>query len=278
MATAHTELAKCLQDAAATYSRWLEKSSRNWKARQPRRSLEMPLLGWLGLELDQHARLSGKSISKRFAILRKALKRHSCIEHLSEADLDSIRLECEGFVGVGIAAFHHRVDNAVSAHGDMPVLAIAALKSRARIAYEMECLGRIYTGVEELRVKAGLADLDPLGAGESSATSEQVVRNAEADTHQDDAVSEERKLLIREFKTLAKKRYGIKVTDEMVASKAKPGHWNDRTMVSWWKRNDSGCKSIHDKLIRKVLKRDPASLWPELVKKVPANPTNRAKR
>ena len=70
----------------------------------------------------------------------------------------------------------------------------------------------------------------------------------------------ERQQLMKDFKAKARKQ-GIKVSDEMVAKKAKP-EWNDRTMVTWWKRNDKGCKPFQDRLIRAVLEKDPLSLWP----------------
>jgi hypothetical protein len=75
-----------------------------------------------------------------------------------------------------------------------------------------------------------------------------------------DTVAMERQQLMKDFKAKAREQ-GIKVNDKMVAKKAKP-EWNDRTMVTWWKRNDKGCKLFHDRLIRAVLQKDPLSLWP----------------
>jgi len=54
---------------------------------------------------------------------------------------------------------------------------------------------------------------------------------------------------------------GIRITDKMVAQAANPGRWNDRTMVVWWKRDDPKCKLPHDRKIRSVLDRDPATMW-----------------
>ncbi len=71
----------------------------------------------------------------------------------------------------------------------------------------------------------------------------------------------ERGAALLEFKQRGRAQ-GIKVTDEMVAKAAKPGRWNTRTMVTWWKRNDSRCKAAHDRLIRAVLAKDPKTLWP----------------
>ena len=75
-----------------------------------------------------------------------------------------------------------------------------------------------------------------------------------------DPESVERSELLTRFKSKGRKS-GIKVTDEMVAKEAK-STWNTRTMVTWWKRNDKNCKAPHDRLIRAVLARDPASIWP----------------
>jgi hypothetical protein len=134
------------------------------------------------------------------------------------------------------------------------------------IAAETELL----CSAEALQNSAGLLEVRPLAttttptsdaADEPSGTSDRVVR---------DEVAEERQLCMSKFKALARMKYGIKVTDRMVAAKAKSGKWNDRTMVSWWKRNDERCKPPHDQLIRKVLNGDPASIWP-------ANPTIPAK-
>jgi len=58
---------------------------------------------------------------------------------------------------------------------------------------------------------------------------------------------------------------GIRITDEMVAHAANP-KWNDRTMVTWWKRNDPRCKQPHDRKIRAVLASDPSSSWTPNVK------------
>jgi hypothetical protein len=76
----------------------------------------------------------------------------------------------------------------------------------------------------------------------------------------EDPVAVERQQLMKDFKAKARKQR-IKVTDEMVAKAAKPGKWNDRTMVTWWKRNDKRCEPLHDRLIRAVLAKDPRSLW-----------------
>jgi hypothetical protein len=75
-----------------------------------------------------------------------------------------------------------------------------------------------------------------------------------------DPIAEERSGILDAFKARARSQ-GIIVTDEMVAKAAKKT-WNDRTMVTWWKRNDPNCKLPHDRLIRAVLARDPALIWP----------------
>ena len=56
------------------------------------------------------------------------------------------------------------------------------------------------------------------------------------------------------------RRKGVKLTDKMLAKAAKET-WNDRTMVTWWKRNDPKCTPPHDRLIQSVLKKDPLSIW-----------------
>jgi len=71
----------------------------------------------------------------------------------------------------------------------------------------------------------------------------------------------ERQHLLLEFKGKAK-ALGVRVTDEMIAKTANPGKWNDRTMVTWWKRCDVRCGDAQDKKIRAVLAKDPAALWP----------------
>lgn len=79
-----------------------------------------------------------------------------------------------------------------------------------------------------------------------------------------DTVATERQELISEFKAKARTQ-NIKVTDAMVA-KAAYRTWNDRTMVTWWKRNAPRSQSYHDKAIRAVLAKDPASIWASNVK------------
>jgi hypothetical protein len=74
-------------------------------------------------------------------------------------------------------------------------------------------------------------------------------------------IGQERRALIDDFKAQGKQK-GIKITDTMVA-KAANSRWNDRTMVTWWKRNDARCKLAHDKRIRAVFQEDPSSLWPK---------------
>ncbi len=75
-----------------------------------------------------------------------------------------------------------------------------------------------------------------------------------------DQIPAQRVSLLTAFKAKGRLR-GIKITDKMIAMAAKPGKWNDRTMVAWWKRNDARCQPRHDKLIRAVLCRDPSTIW-----------------
>jgi hypothetical protein len=77
---------------------------------------------------------------------------------------------------------------------------------------------------------------------------------------QQDPIAAERTNLLNSFKRKGRSS-GLRITDEMVAKAAKDT-WNERTMVTWWKRNDKRCKPPHDRLIRAVLSRDPASIWP----------------
>jgi len=76
-----------------------------------------------------------------------------------------------------------------------------------------------------------------------------------------DTVAMDRAARLTAFKAKGRSQ-GIRITDEMVAKAAKPGSWNDRTMVTWWKACDPRCKLPHDKKIRAVLERDPSSIWP----------------
>ena len=74
-----------------------------------------------------------------------------------------------------------------------------------------------------------------------------------------DAVAAERDGRLKNYKLRARKQ-SIRITDKMVAHAANP-NWNDRTMITWWKRNDTRCKPPHDRLIRAVLQKDPSSIW-----------------
>jgi hypothetical protein len=76
-----------------------------------------------------------------------------------------------------------------------------------------------------------------------------------------DPVAEERQSLLKAFKATGKKQ-GIPITDKMVAKAAK-SEWNDRTMVTWWKRNDPKCRPLQDRLIRTVLRKNPSAIWPK---------------
>lgn len=74
--------------------------------------------------------------------------------------------------------------------------------------------------------------------------------------HAEDPVVRERRQLLAKFKERGR-ALGIRVTDELVAHAANP-NWNDRTMVTWWKRKDPRCKPAHDRLIRAALLKDPS--------------------
>ena len=74
-------------------------------------------------------------------------------------------------------------------------------------------------------------------------------------------VAADRDRLLRAFKAKGK-TLGIKVTHEMVAHAADP-KWNERSMVTWWLRNDDRCKPPHDKKIRAVLGKEPSTIWPK---------------
>lgn len=64
------------------------------------------------------------------------------------------------------------------------------------------------------------------------------------------SITEERQSLIAKYKSLCREN-GVKVTDKMIA-KAASSSWNDRTQVTWWKRNDDRSKPVADRLIRAV--------------------------
>jgi hypothetical protein len=113
-----------------------------------------------------------------------------------------------------------------------------------------------------------LALTQPVSEHESQATSELITKDEEAlaaESHNEagklDPVAEDRKALLAAYKAKGREM-GIRITDAMVAKAANPGRWNERTMVTWWKRNDLKCKPPHDRKIRAVLGRDPASNWP----------------
>jgi len=72
-------------------------------------------------------------------------------------------------------------------------------------------------------------------------------------------VAKERQAILVAYKTKGREK-GIKITDEMIAKAANPGRWNDRTMVTWWKRDDKKCQPPHDKKIRALLAPDPSSI------------------
>lgn len=88
---------------------------------------------------------------------------------------------------------------------------------------------------------------------------EDPLQDPESELAPADVVAAERIGLINRFKAAGRSK-NIRATDEMIA-KAANGRWNDRTMVTWWKRNDTRCESRHDKMIRAVLAKDPSSLW-----------------
>jgi len=70
-----------------------------------------------------------------------------------------------------------------------------------------------------------------------------------------DPIDVERTLLLDRYKQECRS-VGVRVTDEMIAKAASPS-WNDRTQVTWWKRNDPRSKPQADKAIRRVLSNKP---------------------
>lgn len=99
-------------------------------------------------------------------------------------------------------------------------------------------------------------DKNPAPGNESS------IRSPDQDAPGPDNTSpvvDERRKLLADFKSRGRSA-GIRVTDEMIA-KAANKRWNDRTMVTWWKRNDPRSTPAHDKMIRAVLAKDPSSIW-----------------
>ncbi len=79
------------------------------------------------------------------------------------------------------------------------------------------------------------------------------------------SVKADRTKLIEDFQAKGKAN-GMKkkITHKMIAHAANR-KWNDRTTVTWWKRNDEQSTITHDSKIRAVLMNDPAELWPELM-------------
>jgi hypothetical protein len=76
----------------------------------------------------------------------------------------------------------------------------------------------------------------------------------------EDRVALERLEVIGKF--IAKTRAdGIQVNNEKIAKAAKPGRWNDRTPVERWYKNYKSTKD-DDRLIRRLLARDPKDIWP----------------
>ena len=80
-----------------------------------------------------------------------------------------------------------------------------------------------------------------------------------------DPVAADRAALLTAYKAKGRGK-GVRITDEMVAKAANPGKWNDRTMVTWWKRNDQRCKPPNDRKIRAVLAKDPSDVWSPRIK------------
>jgi hypothetical protein len=54
---------------------------------------------------------------------------------------------------------------------------------------------------------------------------------------------------------------GIRIRDEMLAKAASPT-WNDRTPITRWKADSRKSSPADDRLIRKLLSRDPSTIWP----------------
>lgn len=81
----------------------------------------------------------------------------------------------------------------------------------------------------------------------------------DAMVHEDNTLggdlSIERQRLLKAYKDECK-ACGVRVTDGMIAKSASSS-WNDRTQVTWWKRNDPLSKPLADRLIRNVLAKKP---------------------
>jgi hypothetical protein len=108
--------------------------------------------------------------------------------------------------------------------------------------------------------KAGEIPLNSAALADSSGGGQAAETQPDISPVKIDSKAEERRALCEAFKRRAKEQR-IKATDEKIA-KAACRKWNDRTMVTWWKRNDARCTSSHDRLIRAVLSKDPALVWP----------------
>jgi hypothetical protein len=82
-----------------------------------------------------------------------------------------------------------------------------------------------------------------------------------------DPVADERVSLLRNYKSRGRKQ-AISITDKMMAKATNP-NWNDRTMITRWKRNDPRCSPRHDRMIRAVLEKDSSSIWEPNIKSKP---------
>ena len=153
MADSSTEVARCLEEAQSTYSRWLEEACMKRSAERPRQPMNMPLVGWLGQQLAQEACWYGKMISKKLAIYRKTLKRHDCLRLLTDEDLWSIHWDLARLLATGISAFQKHIEDSSHADGNIGRLAVNALRKRTKMRFDLE-FGRITLGVSELRTKA----------------------------------------------------------------------------------------------------------------------------
>jgi hypothetical protein len=141
------------------------------------------------------------------------------------------------------------------------LLNFAAIPNPAEGSADLEQDGPMNIG----RQSAVVIDEPRSESAETRAPSEEEAANVSSTGDGVGRVTADRQSLLAAFKTTARGQ-GIRVTDDMVAKAANPGRWNDRTMVTWWKRNDDRCKTPHDKKIRALLVKEPGSIWSPSIK------------
>ena len=116
--------------------------------------------------------------------------------------------------------------------------------------------GRVYDLCRNAASLCYLLEADAETGAQKATALQAVVRSTSRGTSSiDDPITIERRSLIQQYKRVCKEQ-GVTVTDTSIA-KAASSSWNDRTQVTWWKRNDPRCTSTADRLIRAVFTAKP---------------------